>query len=300
MPDKFIINQNFNKSRFDKWFKQQVINLPNSLIEKLLRKNKIKVNNKKIKCSFRLTTGDTISIYNISNYKPTDIKKKLQYLPSVKEKNRFENLVIHNDNDFIVINKPRSIAVQSGTKNLRNIVDTLKKTKYFNYSKPYIVHRLDKETSGVFLIAKNRESAQFFTSLFRIRKIHKTYLAIVKGVVSKSLKKMEDFLEYYENNKKTTLKAITFVKVLKSSDKYSLLELTPKTGRKHQLRKQLYLRGFPIVGDQKYNLKQRSNLNVQSMLLHSLKLKFIKNDKKYNYKAEPDSIFKKKLDLYFR
>ena len=156
------------------------------------------------------------------------------------------------------------------------------------------------ETSGIFLIAKNRESAQFFTSLFRIRKIHKTYLAIVKGEVPKSLKKMEDFLEYYENNKKTKLKAITFLKVLKSNNNYSFLELNPKTGRKHQLRKQLHIRGFPIVGDQKYNFKQIKNFKVQAMLLHSFKIKFIKNDKKFNYEAEPDNDFKKKLNLYFR
>ena len=92
MPDKFIINQNYNKSRFDKWFKQEIINLPNSLIEKLLRKKKIKVNNKKINCSFRLTTGDNISIFNISKNKTTDKKKKIQYYPSVKEKNSLENL----------------------------------------------------------------------------------------------------------------------------------------------------------------------------------------------------------------
>ena len=64
MPDKFIINKSYNKSRFDKWFKEEVINLPNSLIQKLLRKNQIKVNNKKIKSSFRLTEGDNISVFN--------------------------------------------------------------------------------------------------------------------------------------------------------------------------------------------------------------------------------------------
>ena len=78
MPDKFIINKSYNKSRFDKWFKEEVINLPNSLIQKLLRKNQIKVNNKKIKSSFRLTEGDNISIFNLSKYKPTDFKKKIQ------------------------------------------------------------------------------------------------------------------------------------------------------------------------------------------------------------------------------
>ena len=149
------------------------------------------------------------------------------------------------------------------------------------------------------MIAKNRESAQFFTSLFRIRKIHKTYLAIVKGEVPKSLKKMEDFLEYFEKNQKTKLKAITFLKVLKSNHRYSLLELNPKTGRKHQLRKQLYMRGYPIIGDQKYNLKQSKNFRDQSMLLHAYELKFIKDDKKINLKAELDHDFKKKIKLYF-
>ena len=78
MPNKFIISKSYNKYRFDKWFKEEVINLPNSLIQKLLRKNQIKVNNKKIKCSYSLTEGDSISVYNLSNYKPTDLKKKIQ------------------------------------------------------------------------------------------------------------------------------------------------------------------------------------------------------------------------------
>ncbi len=300
MPNKFTVNSNHNNSRFDRWFKQEVINLPNSLIQKLLRKNKIKVNNKKIKSSHRLSVGDKVLIFNLSNYKPTDLKKKIKYLPSKKERNKIDEFVVSDNDDYIVINKPRGIAVQSGTKNLKNVIDILKKTKYFNHSKPYIVHRLDKETSGIFLIAKNRESAQFFTSLFRIRKIHKIYLAIVKGEVPKSLKKMEDFLEYFERNKKIRLKAITFLKVLKSNNKYSLLELHPKTGRKHQLRKQLYTRGFPIIGDQKYNIKQLKKNKDHLMLLHSFKIKFIKNDKKYNFEAKIDNEFKKKIDLYFR
>ena len=86
MPDKFIVNKIYNKSRFDKWFKEEVINLPNSLIQKLLRKNKIKVNNKKIKSSFRLTEGDNISIFNLSKYKPTDLKKKIKNFTKLKHR----------------------------------------------------------------------------------------------------------------------------------------------------------------------------------------------------------------------
>ena len=300
MPDKFTIKKDYNNSRFDRWFKEEIINLPNSLIQKLLRKNQIKLNGKKIKSSFRLTEGDSVTIFNLSNYKPTDFKKKIRYLPNKKEKNRLENFVIFDDVDYILINKPRGIPVQSGTNNLKNIVDTLKETKYFQHTKPYVVHRLDKETSGIFLIAKNRSSAQFFTSLFRIRKIHKTYLAVVKGEVPRSLKKMEDYLEYHEKNKKLKVKAITFLKVIKSNNKYSFLELNPKTGRKHQIRKQLYMRGYPIIGDKKYNLYTNKKIKDECMLLHSHKIKFMKDDKKFNYEARIDEEFKKKLNLYFR
>ena len=300
MPDKFIVNKDYNNSRFDRWFKEVIVNIPNSLIQKLLRKNKIKVNNKKIKSSFRLTEGDNVLVFNLSNYKATNLKKKIQYIPSEKEKNTFSNHVIYDGNDYIVINKPRGISVQSGTNNLKNIIDTLKKTKLFINSKPYVVHRLDKETTGIFLVAKNKEAAQFFTSLFRLRRIHKTYIAVVRGSIPKNLKKMEDTLEYYEKNKKIKLKAITFLKVLKTNDKYSFVELNPKTGRKHQLRRQLFMRGFPIIGDQKYHEDDNKKNRNKFMLLHSYKIKFMKNEKKYNYIAQLDNEFKKKLNLYFR
>ena len=291
MQDIFKVKKNYDKCRFDRWFKQEVKNLPNSLIQKLIRKNQIKVNNKRIKSSFRLSEGDNVKIFSLQKYKSTNFKTKINYLPTRKEKNNLENFIVYDDDDYIVINKPRGIAVQSGTKNLKNIIDILKKTKYFEHCKPYIVHRLDKETSGIFLIAKNRETAQFFTTLFRIRKIHKTYLALVKGEVSKNLKKMEDYLEYFEQNKKKKLKALTFLKVLKSNHKYSLLELDPKTGRKHQLRKQLSQRGYSIVGDQKYNLNNKKKYKNQFMFLHAHKIKFIKNNKKFNYSANIDYEF---------
>ena len=300
MPDNFIVNKNFNNVRFDKWFKQQIINLPNSLIQKLVRTRKIRVNNKKIKTSLRLKEGDKVSVFNLSNLKPTNTKKKIEYKVSNKERKNLDNLIIYDNEDYILINKPRGIAVQAGTKNLRNIVDSFKKTKYFKISKPFIVHRLDKETSGVFLLAKNRQSAQFFTSLFRLRKIHKTYLALVRGEVPKNLKKMDDELVYYDNKKKSILRAITHVKIIKISNKYSFLELSPQTGRKHQLRKQLFIRGFPIVGDPKYYLDKNQNNKNNIMLLHSYKLRFMKNEKKFSFKADYDNLFKSKLSLYLR
>ena len=291
MRKSFTVDEDFNNSRLDKWFKQKVINLPHSLIEKIIRNNKIKINKKKTKSSYRLQTGDLVEIFDINRFKPTDEKKKIKYLPKKKEIGSYDKYVLEDNDNFIVINKPTDIPVQSGTKSLKNIIDILKNTKYFENSKPFIVHRLDKETSGVLIIAKNRKFAQLFTSLFRIRKIHKTYLAIVYGKVNKSIKFMRDNLIYFENNKKITQKAISNLKIIRSNEDYTFLELNPITGRKHQLRKQLLNIGCPIVGDDKYFLNNRKRIKTKSLMLHAYKIKFMINNVQYNFKANYNSIF---------
>jgi 23S rRNA pseudouridine955/2504/2580 synthase len=289
MPKSYTVDDDYNESRLDKWFKHKIINLPHSLIEKIIRQNKIKVNKRKIKSSYRLQKGDLIEIYDISKFKPTDNKKKIKYLPKKKEIGEYDDYVIEDNENFIVINKPIGIPVQSGTKSFKNIIDILKNTKYFQNSKPFIVHRLDKDTSGILIIAKNRKFAQLFTSLFRIRKIHKTYLALVYGKVNKSIKTMKDDLVYYENNKKNIQKAISNLKIIKSNQGYSFLELNPITGRKHQLRKQLLNIGNPIVGDDKYFINNRKK--VKNLMLHAYKIKFMINNVQYNFKAKYNSIF---------
>ncbi len=291
MSKSYTVEDDYNDSRLDKWFKNEIINLPHSLLEKILRQNKIKVNKKKTKSSYRLQTGDVIEIYDISKFKPVDKKEKIKYLPKKKEIGDYDDYVIEDNENFIVINKPVGIPVQSGTKSFKNIIDILKNTKYFKNSKPFIVHRLDKETSGVLIIAKNRKYAQLFTSLFRIRKIHKTYLAIVYGKVNKSIKVMKDDLIYYENNKKNIQKAVSNIKIIKSNEGFSYLELNPITGRKHQLRKQLLNIGCPIIGDDKYFLNDRKKIKVKNLMLHAYKIKFMINNIQYNFKARYNNLF---------
>jgi 23S rRNA pseudouridine955/2504/2580 synthase len=291
MPKLFTVNNDYHDSRFDKWFKKNVIDIPHSLIEKIIRQNKVKVNNKRTKSSYRVQEGDIIQIFEISKIKPTKKNTKIKYKPNKKELGEYGNYIIENNENFIIINKPTGIPVQSGTKSFRNIVDILKDTIYFRDSKPYIVHRIDKETSGILIIAKNREYAQLFTSLFRIRKIHKTYLAIVYGKVNKLLKTMKDDLIFYENKKKIIQKAITNFKILRSNESYSLLELNPITGRKHQLRKQLLNIGNPIVGDDKYFLNNFKRIKIKDLLLHAYKIKFMINNVQYNFKAKYDNVF---------
>jgi 23S rRNA pseudouridine955/2504/2580 synthase len=292
MFKKFIVDKDYHNSRFDKWFKRNIFNVPQSLIEKIIRKNKVKVNRKKTKTSYRVQFHDVIEIYGIDKIKSNDKSKKIKYKPSEKEKKKYGDFILENNNNFIIINKPSGIPVQAGTKSFKNIIDILKNTKYFENTRPFIVHRLDKETSGILIVAKNREYAQLFTSLFRIRKIHKTYLAITYGEMPKNVNLLEDDLISYDNNKKIVQKAISHLKILKSNDQYSLLELNPITGRKHQLRKQLYNIGNPIIGDNKYFVKKYMNkIKSKNLMLHAYKIKFMIGNVKYNFKARYNEEF---------
>jgi len=304
MVKKFEVEKDFHNTRFDRWFKNKVLDIPQGLIEKIIRKNQAKVNGKRTKSSYRVQENDVVEIFNIEKIKQTERNLITQYIPSSSEKNKYDDFIIENNENFIVINKPAGIAVQSGTKSFKNIVDTLRETKYFENSKPFMVHRLDKETSGILIVAKNREYAQLFTSLFRIRKIHKIYLAVVYGEVSKDIKVLEDDLVLYENDKKIIQKAMSYLKILKSNSLYSLLELRPITGRKHQLRKQLYNIGNSIIGDDKYYVKRSANfVKSKNLMLHAYQIKFMINNVRYNFTADfnkefKDFIVKKDLNIF--
>ena len=302
MPKNYIVEKDYQNSRFDKWFKAKIINLPQSLIEKIIRLNKVKINRKRVKSSYRVQQGDIVEVYNISKFKVNNQSKKSKYKPSRNEVNIYDDYIIENNENFIVINKPPGIPVQSGTKSFKNIIDILKNTKYFENQKPYIVHRLDKETSGVLIVAKTREYAQLFTSLFRIRKIHKTYVALTYGKISKYKDTLKDNLITYDNNKKLIQKAVSYLKVLKTSEYYSYVELNPITGRKHQLRKQLYNIGNPIVGDDKYFINKKVNkiyIKSKNLMLHAYKIKFMINNVQYNFKARYNEKFEDFLKKNF-
>ena len=174
-------------------------------------------------------------------------KSEIQiYKPSDKEKKTYGNFIIENNDNFIVLNKGAGISVQGGTKSKKNLVDIFAKSEIFQGTKPYSVHRLDKDTSGVFIMAKNRETAQLLTSLFRLRKVHKTYLAICHGELEKNSGEWNDDLLRYDNGKRIIEKSKTIYKVIDKNFNSSLVEMKPITGRKHQLRKHLSMHGNSI------------------------------------------------------
>jgi|TARA_B100001094_G_scaffold205343_1_gene199256 23S rRNA pseudouridine955/2504/2580 synthase len=280
--------------RIDRWTRLNIGMIPQGLIEKYLRSGKIKLNKKKIKSSIKVKTSDVVDFFNI-DFKETIVQKKIKFEPSKEIIKSNEDQIIDNNDNFIVLNKSSGISVQGGTKSKKNLVDIFAKSEIFQGTKPYSVHRLDKDTSGVFIMAKTRESAQLLTSLFRLRKVHKTYLAICHGELNKDSGEWNDDLIRYDGDKKIIEKAKTIYKVLDKNSEASLVELKPITGRKHQLRKQLYAIGQPIFGDVKYKLSNSYKGINKNLMLHSYQIKFIVNDVKHTYTALLPDYFRKLL-----
>ena len=282
--------------RIDRWIRATLGKIPQGLIEKNLRAGKIKLNKKKIKSSHKIKTNDEVDLFNI-DFKDTIIQKTIKFEPSKEIIKSNEDQIIDNNDNFIVLNKSSGIAVQGGTKSKKNLVDIFAKSEIFKNTKPYSVHRLDKDTSGVFIMAKTRESAQLFTSLFRLRKVHKTYLAICHGELDKDSGEWNDDLIRYDGEKKIIEKAKTLYKVIDKNSEASLVELKPITGRKHQLRKQLYAIGQPIFGDIKYKLSNSSKGLNKNLMLHSYQIRFMINDVKHTYTALLPDYFRKLLKV---
>ena len=294
MKKSFNVDSACNDMRIDRWIRNNLGNIPQSLIEKNLRNGKVKLNQKKIKSFQKVKTGDKIDLFNF-NFKETILQKKIKYKPSEEIIKENEELIIDDNNDFIVLNKKSGISVQGGTKSKKNLVDIFAKSEIFENTKPFSVHRLDKDTSGVFIMAKHRKSAQLLTSLFRLRKVHKTYLAICHGEIEKDHGEWNDDLIRYDNDKEVIEKAKTTYKVLDKNSICSLVEMKPITGRKHQLRKQLYAIGNPIYGDQKYKFSNTDKAINKDLMLHSYQIKFMIDKKKYTYTALLPDYFKKLL-----
>ena len=255
-----ITKENENKRLSTFLLKNYSVNY--NILNQLIRKNKIKINDQKINTKYLLKFNDQLLIDQEIINKKNDQKKpqKKQYQPSKEEIKLTTDSIIYKDDNLIAIDKPCNIATQGGSKINFNIDCALKFLKFEKTQNPMLVHRLDRATSGILLLARNSKTAQILTDHFRNKTITKTYLALVKGIPKQQSGKIDiPLLKKYQNNqekvyadKENGKEAITFYKVIKQYQDHCLLELKPITGRTHQIRVHLKEIGHPIIGDFKY------------------------------------------------
>ena len=259
--------------RLDRFVRNLIPGAQQSIIEKLLRKSEIKVNGKKAKSSYRILEGDEISLPDI---KPGEELPPTPKLPNPKLAQLINNCVIYEDEELMVINKPAGIPVQGGNKVKDNIDSILEYLRPELPEKPRLVHRIDKDTSGILLIAKTKTAAQWLTSGFKQKLFTKTYHAIVigkppakqgtiKATIEKRPGKLGEKMEIIEDNQLDM--AITKYTLLDYNKGVSFIEFNPITGRTHQIRVHSVHIGCPILGDGKYGGKA-AHPNNQRFQLH--------------------------------
>ncbi|HEA47390.1 MAG TPA: RluA family pseudouridine synthase [bacterium] len=284
---RFVINHPQPDQRIDLYLVQKRLGLSRSRIQRLISSGKIRVNGSIVKPSYKVRVGDRVEV---TIPKPRPLKIAPEKIPLN---------ILYEDRDLVVINKPRGMVVHPGAgissgtlvnallyhcKDLSGIGGVLR---------PGIVHRLDKDTSGVLVIAKNDFAHLALSKQFKERKITKRYIALVKGKVLKEQGKIEAPIGRHPVKRKKMAAgvrrargAITSYKVLEKFRDFTLLEAAPETGRTHQIRVHLSHIGHPIVGDQKYGGKksivnsQKSELkeaitSLRGQALHAQTLGFV-------------------------
>ncbi len=267
----FKVDEDNANARLDRWAKRFLPDVPHSMLNRMLRKGQLRVNGKKAEANHRLKSGDEIIIKGgmlgdwETNKDGTGKKKRSQKqsenaagceLPEETLINDFNKLIIFENNDYVIINKPSGLPSQGGS-GIKVSVDDMIGAVSERYK---LVHRLDKDTSGVLAIAKKTTAAATFSKLLQGKEVTKIYWALVKGVPPKmkgviklSLAKRGDKMEKVEVDDIDGKKSVTEYTVIERlAREMSWLELSPITGRTHQLRVHCAAIGCPIIGDGKY------------------------------------------------
>lgn len=278
MAEFITISQVEDGVRLLRWFVRQFPSMPQKDFYKLCRGGQIRVNSKRVRGTEILRTGDVVRVPpTVASYSQVRSKKTENgEWFSLSDLEELRKCIIHNDDDIVVFNKPAGLAVQGGT-GIRKSVDKMA-SALFPYDKISLVHRLDKETSGVLVVAKNQRAAQKLAEAFQSKTAHKEYLALLNGdvfpksgVIDNYMVKGQVFDEPQRINNGTgqrPQRAITEYKVLsQASGCVSWVQFSPKTGRTHQLRLHSALSlNAPIVGDDLYGRDKKIDDLLMSML----------------------------------
>ncbi len=277
MGKTWIIDKNFDSVRLDRFLRKNYPHIPLGAIMRAIRKGEVKVNDSKVTSSYRLSEKDRV-------YVPFEVREPVKL--SLKPK-RGPLDVLYMDENVMVINKPYGLLSQPASGDADSVVNRAMGliNEHDDGFVPTPVHRLDRNVSGVMVLALNLPSLRILAKLFRNREVIKKYLAIVKGTligegeIDVSLKKDELLLKSVPS-KRDGKKSITMYKSLYASERASLVELKLLTGRPHQLRAHLSYLGHPIIGDIKYGGYQEC---IKRPMLHAHTLEFLVHDGDLKY-----------------
>ena len=263
MMEKIVVDEKYNGKKLNKIVLDKISEINYNIFCKVLRKKDIKVNGKRTNKDILVYSKDIIEIY----------------LPNTEKKLNIE--IIYEDENILVINKKANIEVV-GEKSLTTQIQEYYKEKNI---KPMPCHRIDRNTTGLVLFAKNNEALEILLNKFKNHEIEKHYLALVYGIPKEKHKVLEDYL--FKDNKKSQVyisnsykkgyqKIITIYKVLEErKDNTSLLDVEIKTGKTHQIRAHLAYIGYPIIGDGKYGKNEiNKKFHKKYQCLKSNELKF--------------------------
>ena len=273
---EFIVNEEESNNRIDSYLSQKSQDISRVTIQRLIQQGKILVNYKKIKSSYKVQENDKITM---EEEKPREISLKAQEIPIE---------IMYEDKDIIVVNKPKGMVVHPANGNpdgtLVNAIMAICKDSLSGIGgeiRPGIVHRLDKDTSGVLIVAKNDKAHINMSEQIKNHEVEKTYIALVKGIVKETEATINMPIGRSTKDRKKMAvtkngkEAISHFKVIERFPKHNctLLEVKIETGRTHQIRVHLSQIGYPIIGDAVYS-NGKNEWNIEGQCLHAKSLKF--------------------------
>lgn len=250
--------------RLDRWFKVHFPAIAFGHLQKLLRSGQVRVAGGRARSNDRLAAGQAIRVPPLAEPDP-EVRASRQDQHAARDLAFLRDLVLHEDRDVLVINKPAGLAVQGGSGTTRHVDGLLAAMTDEHGERPRLVHRLDRDTSGVLVLAKTRKAASDLTAMFRTRSTRKIYWALVKGVpnpkqgrvslfLSKQMGQDGERVRVMNHGDEDAVHSITYYSVVdRAANAVSWLSLKPVTGRTHQLRAHTAHIGHPIIGDLKYS-----------------------------------------------